>query len=356
MKGLVANGVDPYVISSDADDLRLLKSGVRSVNLRGCQDHSRPTPAKVVNLMRYYASLVLYLFKHRKGVVHFTGIFRNELILGDGFLLSLCFRILSSRFIYTVHNVLPHSKENNQFFKWIYRLIYKLPDTLLVHTRLAKKQLMDQFSVPEKKIIVISIGLNEEIPITGLNREEARKHFGFGIEDRVILFFGKGDKYKGLDVLIEAFNRLDLISTKLLISGWFPNFSYRQQIVSALSASCRKKDILLFEQFIPNDEVEVFFKSADVLALPYRNVYQSGVIFLCFSFGLPLVATEVGSIREFVEDDMGIISRENDPQGLADAFRSFFETQDRFEREKIATKAQKFKWEKICQTIVSIYK
>jgi glycosyltransferase involved in cell wall biosynthesis len=312
--------------------------------------------SKAVNLMRYYARLVLYLYRHRRSVVHFTGIFRNALILFEGFVLSLCFRLLSSRYVYTVHNVLPHNKENKRFLKWVYRLVYKIPDTLLVHTRLAKQQLVEQFSVPDQKVIVISIGVNEEMPVTEITREEARRRMGFDARDRIVLFFGKVDEFKGLDILIEAFEVLELPSTKLLISGWFPNPSYRQKIISALGATRRKADIHLHEAFIPNEEVEIFFKSADVLALPYRNIYQSGVVFLCFNFGLPIVATNVGSLQEFVGEEMGIITRTNDAPGVADGLRRFFETQNRFRREHIIAKAAKYKWENICKVLTPLYK
>lgn len=355
VKGLVANGVDPCVISSDWDHRRLLENGIRSLNLRGSQDNGRPAMEKATNLMRYYVRLLLYLYRQRRSVVHFTGLFRNALILFDGIVLSLCIRLLSSRYVYTVHNVLPHSKESSRFYKWVYRLIYKIPDTLLVHTRLAKQQLVEHFSVPDRKIIVISIGVNEEMPVTEITREDARRRLGFDAGDRIVLFFGKADEYKGLHTLIEAFDKLDTPSTKLLISGWFPNPSYRQQIVSAIGAARRKADIHLHEAFIPNEKVEVFFKSADLLALPYRNIYQSGVVFLCFSFGLPLVATDVGSLREFVEENMGIITRTNDAQGVADGIRHFFETESQFQHDKIAVKAQKYKWDKICNVLVPLY-
>ena len=355
VKGLVANDIELCVISSDTDQRRFLENGIQNINLRGSQDHSRPFTAKAINILRYYFRLQLFLIRNRRNIVHFTGLFGKKLILFEGIVLNLYFRLLSSRYVYTVHNVLPHSKEHSQFFRRIYRLIYKIPDTLLVHTHQAKQQLVERFSVPERKIFVISIGVNEEMPVTEITRTEARRQMGFEFEDRVILFFGKVDKYKGLDVLIEAFDRLAMPSTKLLISGWFPSLSYRDKIVSAIDASARRKDIRLHEGFMPNEGVEMFFKSAGVVALPYRNIYQSGVVFLCLNFGLPIVATDVGSLREFVEEGMGIIAKTNDVEGVADALRRFFRNRHHFEREEIVERAKKYKWDIICKTIVPLY-
>lgn len=356
VKGLVSNGVDLCVISSDSDQRSLLDSGIRCVNLRGSQDEGRPTIAKAVTLLGYYARLLTYLYARTGSVVHFTGIHRNMRALVEGVMLGFAFRLLSSRYIYTAHNVLPHNKERSRFYRWLYRLIYKIPDTILVHTRLTRQQLTEQFSVPERKIVTISIGLNEEIPDTEITREEARTRLGLGLEDRIVLFFGKADEYKGLDTLVKAFDQLDLPATKLLISAWFASPSYRRRITAAVEASSRQADILLHEAFVPNEAVELFFKSADVLVLPYRNIYQSGIVFLSFRFGLPLLATDVGSLREYVEEDMGIITRINDAQGVAAGIRRFFETRDRFKRDEIALKAQKYRWDKICQILVPLYR
>ena len=355
VKGLSANGVKPCVISSDTEHVRLLEKGVRSVNLRGSQEESRPALLKSANMLRYYARLVLYLLNHRNSVVHFTGLFRNEIILFEGVILNLCLRAISARYLYTAHNVLPHSRENSRFFKWVYRVAYTIPHKIIVHTQLAKQQLVQQFSVPPCKIAVISIGLNEEMPVSDMTRVHAREFLGYTERDRVILFFGKADEYKGLDTLIAAFDRLESASIKLLIAGWFPNPSYRRKVIALLGSARRKADIRLHEEFIPNEEVEVFFKSADVLALPHRHIYQSGVVFLGFRFGVPIVATDVGSMREFIEEDMGIIARTLDAGGFADALRQFFETHDRFRREDIVLKAQKYKWGERCKDLLPLY-
>lgn len=355
VKGLVANGVDACVISSDTDHRKLQESGIRCANLRGGQDHARFWMVKVVNLLKYYMLLVFYLFRQRRSVVHFTGLFRNELILFEGLVLNSCFRMLSRHYIYTVHNVLPHSKEKSLFFRLVYRFVYKIPQSLLVHTQLAKHQLVAQFSVPDSKIIVISIGLNEEMPITEITREDARRRLGFTNEEKVVLFFGKADEYKGLDTLLAAFDRLDLPRIKLLIAGWFPDPSYRRQIVSAIDAARHKADIHLHEAFIPNAEVENYFKSADVLVLPYKHIYQSGVVFLCFNFGLPVVATDVGSLPEFIDKDMGIITKTNDAEGVADGLQCFFAKQSQFRQETIIEKAKKYKWDRICKILLPLY-
>ena len=70
--------------------------------------------------------------------------------------------------------------------------------------------------------------------------------------------------------------------------------------------------------YIPDDETEIYFKAADALVLPYTDIYQSGVLFLGYSFGLPTIATDVGSFREeIIEGETGLICRPADPADLA---------------------------------------
>ena len=83
--------------------------------------------------------------------------------------------------------------------------------------------------------------------------------------------------------------------------------------------------VLLRAEFIPDDETEVYFKAADVLVLPYRHIYQSGVLFLGHSFGLPVLAADVGSLKdEIVEGKTGFVFRPEDPVDLARAIEQYF--------------------------------
>jgi glycosyltransferase involved in cell wall biosynthesis len=78
-------------------------------------------------------------------------------------------------------------------------------------------------------------------------------------------------------------------------------------------------------EFVPDEDTELYFKAADVLALPYTEVYQSGVLFLGYSFGLPVVATDVGSVRdEVITGRTGYLCEPRDAAGLADAIDSYF--------------------------------
>lgn len=354
-KGLASNGVDLCVVSCDETAPRLTAAGIHNLNLRGSMDSNRSPWAKFVNLFCYYVRLLSLLFRHRGATVHFTGIFRKELILWEGLVLNSCFRLLAGRYLYTVHNVLPHNCKRSRFFGFVYRKIYQAPHLLLVHTRRSHQQLMEEFGVTADRLYLTSIGLNEEMPETSLALPEARSRLNLEKKDPAILFFGKIDEYKGVDLLLAAFDQITFPGLQLVIAGTFRNLAYREQIYSQMEQMSHRTRVHLHERFIPNEEVEVFFKACDVLCLPYRNIYQSGLVFLGPRFGIPMITTDVGSLREFVGDGLGVVSRTNDATGLAEALREFLATPELFSRDVIMERSEKYLWTHVCRELVPLY-
>lgn len=354
-RGLAANGVNATIVSCDDTAASLSSAGIPNVNLRGSLDPNRSVWKRLWNLAAYYIRLLVLLWRHRGATVHFSGIFRNKLILWEGLVLHRCIRVLAGRYLYTVHNVVPHNREKSSFYRWIYRRVYQLPDVLLVHTRRARKQLIAEFSVPEQKIVLTTIGLNEEVPVTCLTRKDARRRLGLADDDQVVLFFGKLDKYKGVDLLLEAFDNLESKHSRLVIAGSFNYASYQADILRQLQQMRRREAVFLFNRFVPNEDVETFFKAADVLCMPYRNIYQSGLLFLAMRFGVPLIATDVGALREFIGEALGLVSKTNDAAGIRDALNEFFADPRRFPRAQILHHAAKYQWSAVCRDLVPLY-
>lgn len=86
-----------------------------------------------------------------------------------------------------------------------------------------------------------------------------------------------------------------------------------------------KSRVILRTEFIPDGEIEIYFKAADVLVLPYKDIFQSGVLFLGYSFGLPVIVTDVGSFREeILEGRTGYLCKPDDPADLARTIQAYF--------------------------------
>jgi glycosyltransferase involved in cell wall biosynthesis len=119
--------------------------------------------------------------------------------------------------------------------------------------------------------------------------------------------------------------------------------------------------VLLKAEYIPDEETEVYFKASDVLVLPYTHIYQSGVLFLGHSFGLPALAADVGSLKdEIVEGKTGFVFKPEDPIHLARAIECYFAS-DLFRdlttrRQQIREYAEKqHSWDAVGQLTMGVY-
>ncbi len=102
---------------------------------------------------------------------------------------------------------------------------------------------------------------------------------------------------------------------------------YLEEIRQTIDRDFDLGKVIVRIQFIPDEEMELYLKGADVLVLPYKEIFQSGVLFLAYSFGLPVVATDVGSFREeIVEGSTGFLCQPGEPAELAKAIEKYFES------------------------------
>src|SRR6202007_1075034 len=100
---------------------------------------------------------------------------------------------------------------------------------------------------------------------------------------------------------------------------------YLDEILRTIRRIESRERIISKIQFIPDEETELYFKAPDVLVLPYKEIFQSGVLFLAYSFGLPVIAADVGSFREeIIEGRTGFLCNPNDAVDLASAIEKYF--------------------------------
>jgi glycosyltransferase involved in cell wall biosynthesis len=154
---------------------------------------------------------------------------------------------------------------------------------------------------------------------------EHKKELGYSENDKVLLFFGYVRKYKGLDLLIDAFPSIksSIPGAKLLIVGEFydsPDF-----YLNKIKQLQIEKDTVVVNQFVPNEEVGKYYKACDLVILPYRSATQSGILNVAYGFSKPVLVTDVGGLSEFVEDKKtGLIIRPDSPQEIASGVSEFF--------------------------------
>jgi D-inositol-3-phosphate glycosyltransferase len=158
---------------------------------------------------------------------------------------------------------------------------------------------------------------------------EAKKRLGVKGSEKALLFFGRIAPYKGIDLLVDAFLRLAPKDPRyrLIIAGE-PMKDAESQWRSAqvaIEQSASKDRVIQHTRFIGDSEIELYFKAADVLVLPYTQIFQSGVLFMSYSFGLPVIGTDVGSLaHDIIEGETGFVCRPGDAEDLARAIESYF--------------------------------
>jgi D-inositol-3-phosphate glycosyltransferase len=329
---LIAHGAVMDVVGNDDLDCPDFhgKPGVNFLNLRGDQSPQATFPRKAVRVAAYYFRLIRYTAGAEPRIFHI--LWNNKFELFDRTVLMLYYKCLRKQILLTAHNVNAAKRDSNDTYlnRLTLKVQYRLADHIFVHTDKMKRELSADLHVPENRITVIPFGLNNAVPDTNLTPARARERLGIRGTERTILFFGHIAPYKGLEHLVQAFRQLatQRDDYRLIIAGRPKNCEkYWAPIRHAIRQDVENGRVLLRAEFIPDEETEIYFKAADVLVLPYKHIYQSGVLFLGHSFGLPVLASDVGSLKEeIVEGQTGFIFKPEDPVDLMRAIEHYFAT------------------------------
>jgi len=172
-----------------------------------------------------------------------------------------------------------------------------------------------------------------ELPVydcyqTGETTEQSkiRKELEISENAIVLLFFGYVRRYKGLDILLEAFPKIldNHPEAFLLIVGEFydkPDF-----YLNIIEKNKLKNKVKVINSFVPNEEVSRYYLASDVVVLPYRSATQSGILNVAYGFKKPVIVTDVGGLAEFVKvNKTGIVVKPNSPDELVNGVQKFLE-------------------------------
>jgi len=354
------------LIGSDELDLPEFRDRphLHFLNLRGDQSSEVGLWNKIARISKYYLRLIRYAATAEPKIFHI--LWNNKFETLDRTLLMLYYRFLGKCIVLTAHNVNMAKRDSQDTLlnRITLRIQYRLAHHIFVHTEKMKDELKDEFGVQETHVTVIPFGINNSVPNTNLTPREAKKLLGIAEGEKAILFFGRITPYKGLEYLVKAFQQLcdEGENCKLIIAGR-PDCSeqYWNALQETIWQSLQQDRVLLRSEFIPNEQTEIFFKAADILVLPYREIYQSGVLFLGHSFGLPVLAADVGSLSEDIaEGETGFVFKAQDVPNLTKTLKRYFAS-DLFRelkgrRENIRAHAmERHSWDVVGQKTIRKY-
>jgi glycosyltransferase involved in cell wall biosynthesis len=244
-----------------------------------------------------------YVKQFRPDIMHFETISLRA--IGMLFFLRAFKKVCIS-----IHDPVAHSGEETWKMSLPRKFFFNAPVKrhYLFYSRFAKKQFEDYYtSIREPKMV---LRLSPYSFLQHLVKEERE-------EKKYILFFGRLSPYKGVDNLLKAMPAVfkEFPNERLIIAGKrYHGFVIDEQMVNAYS-----NNITVIDRHIPNEELADLIQGAKFIVCPYKDATQSGVLMTAFGLKTPVIATNVGSFPEFIEDDVnGLLVPSDSPEKLAE--------------------------------------
>lgn len=257
--------------------------------------------------------------------------------------------IKKTKTITICHDPLPHSGAQTSIQDQV--KFYSMSDEMFVLTESFRKVASRTYSVPYEKVHYVPHGRmdmykkNEEFD--SLQALYTKKYH--------ILFFGRIEEYKGLHVLAEAykklFNEYNDVELTILGNG---NFSPYKEEYRTL------QNIHIVNRYIKDEEVGNYFSLKNTIAVvPYIDATQSGVIPIAYEFGTPVVSSDVGGLKEQLDNgNIGILYTDNSAANLADALLKIIKNEKEFEiqRQKMFAYRETLNWSNIAKRMLDSMK
>lgn len=271
----------------------------------------------------------------------------------------LLLRLLGLRLADVCHNVAPYAAggfRRSALDRFLYRRIYRCFDRVFVHFEDNRRAFLADYGLPPGRVVSIPHGneaIFEELRDPAVDEAGLRRELGLAPDEPVLLLLGTLSRYKGIDLLLKAFARL-APRARLVLAG-FPAADFDLAAHQALARELGIEDrVVWVPRYVESEEVAAWMELASVAVFPYREVFQSGALALAQTFGVPVVASAVGAMREAVGGS-GLLVPPGDPDALASALLSILEDPDLARRlgEHARQEArERLSWERIGLAIV----
>jgi glycosyltransferase involved in cell wall biosynthesis len=249
----------------------------------------------------------------------------------------------------TAHDILPREPRPGQIGA-TRRLLEKM-DAVIVHSEHGALRLREELGLDPERIHVIPHGAFDYL--THLPEEKPLPPELAGVEGPVVLFFGLLRPYKGVELLIEAFQNVD--GAELWVVG-MPRMPLEP--LRELASEVRGR-VRFVPRFIDESEIPAYFRRADIVALPYREIDQSGVLYTALAFGKPIVVSAVGGFDEIAAEGAARTVPPNAPLELAAAIQQLLDEPE--ERRRLAEAARaaaggRYSWDSIAEQTMTLYR
>ncbi|MBB6671728.1 glycosyltransferase family 4 protein [Cohnella nanjingensis] len=281
---------------------------------------------------------------------HYTG--RNRWITGAKaavFLsLLLILRARGLRIVWTVHNVWPHRSGETRYDRRMRTWLCALCSHVIVMGPSVKDEVRHAFRVKERKIVCIPHGhYRDAYASAGL---DVRERHGIPADAYLFAFIGQVSPYKGIDQLLRSFGQIQDARTHLLIAGR-PSADFDAAVLA--DAGDR---VHLSLTFVQDDELADYIRCADAIVLPYKKITTSGSAILALSYATPVVAPDVGVLRDYLTPDTALLYDPSDDGGLASAMAEMRAQPSRYsDIRRYEEKLRELDWTRVSAMMSGLY-
>ncbi|WP_019508574.1 glycosyltransferase [Pleurocapsa sp. PCC 7319] len=257
-------------------------------------------------------------------------------------------RFKGVKIIWTIHNDLAHDCPFPKLELWLRKKLLKVADEIIVHNHatVEQLQLLD--------VTVIPHGHYRDVYQSSIPQSIARKQLNLPLDGYLYLNLGMIRPYKGIENLLQVWqaNQTKFQAHNLLIAGKFLDSAYEKHIGALIS---KAEQVILQANFIPSDQMHLYFSAADVVVLPFTNILTSGSLILAMSYGKPVIAPSQGAIQEILQEADSLLYDPSDRQGLAKALKTSTQIDLQELSKQVRLASDRLDWDKIAQQTVQLY-
>jgi glycosyltransferase involved in cell wall biosynthesis len=267
-----------------------------------------------------------------------------------GFLSRQVKKRTGAKVLFICDNVIPHERRLGDIL--FTRYAFRAVDYFIVQSKSVERDLVSFWPGAVWRFSPHPI---YEIFGKAIPKTEARRQLRL-TDERVILFFGYVRRYKGLLTLLRAMPTiLNQVRLKLLVVGeFYDDEAIYHKTIADLNL---ENSIVVKSDYVPSDEVKLYFSASDVVVLPYNSATQSGIVQIAYQFDKPVIATSVGGLPEVVlEGKTGMLVPPEEPGRLAEAVIQFYREKKEGEFVgNIRNEKKKYSWDHLINVIEAFF-
>jgi len=289
--------------------------------------------------------------------LHWTGtyVFSSSIFLS--FLKSIHFifelvllRLTGIKIVWTVHNLINHERYQEKFEFFVNKIVIRLSNSLIVHSHAQKEKLIEFYGEKVKgKTFIAPQGGYASLYEKKISYDQAKKTIGIAEKEKVFLFYGNIRPYKGVDILIDAF-LLNPFGKFLIIAGRCDDET-EKSIKNKLNGL---KNFLFHCEYVSREETSIYWAASDFLVLPYREIFNSGLVSFAISMGKPVIYSSLPTLEAELSG-CGISFNPQDIYSLSKAMDMACMVEERKFKDEISRKAEHYSWESHARILSSIY-